>query len=533
MHTSKINQESKPVRKLIVLGGGSAGWMSAAFLNHALGKQVQVCLVESPTIGRIGVGEATLPTIKEDFFDFLGIPESEWMPACKATFKMGIKFMNWLKSPEEGGDKYYHCFGEIPSIGEVPLSHILYKKWAEEGGVALDKSCYTSPHYCERHLAPKMSDGRKVEHYAYHIDAQLVADFLRDRSVERGVEHIYDNIVHVHLNEEGNIGWLVGENGDKYEAEMYVDCTGFTGALLGKALGEPWIDFNDTLLTDSAVAINIPGNPKAEQIRPYTSATGMKHGWLWETPLFGRTGNGYVYSSQFVSQEDAEAELRQHFGERAEGRDVRHIRFRTGRRRRSWVKNCVGIGLASSFLEPLESTGLYFVYAALHQFIRHFPSGDVNPVHRKAFNERVSYMVEDVKDFIIMHFITAGRKDTPFWRAAKEVKIPDSLQEILDKQKAGLPIKMSYHGNKSLYSTFESSFDRFWTNSNYQAVLAGVNYLPDEILPILNLRPDLMQKGELQLEKIRKEVRHRLASLPTHYDFLKGIHQPKEVEQVS
>lgn len=520
------NEDDPRLRKLTIVGGGSSGWISAAYLCRALGPGVAITLIESPTIGRIGVGEATIPTIKEGLFDFLGISEEEWMAECKATYKLGIRYQNWKRPASQGGDHYYHNFGEMPSVKGVPLSHIWMYKHDQRGpGRPLDYACYHASPICDVRKSPRNRDGTKALHYAYHFDALQIADYLRRWSCARGVTYIEDDIVHTELDEDGNIKSLRGASGRSYEADLYLDCTGFAGLLIEKALGEPKLTFHDCLLTDRAVAINIPEAPEEEGIRPYTTASAFSSGWTWEIPLYDRSGNGYVYSSAFQSPEDAERELRAWFGERAEGLEARHIRFVSGRRRRSWVKNCISLGLASSFLEPLESTGLYFVYAALYQLVSCFPNKHIDSALRDRFNERVAYMVDDVRDFIVLHFCTSPRTDTPYWRANQhELKLPDTLKEILALQKAGVPIRKSYHANETLYSSFEAGFDRFWTNSNFQSIFAGVGYLPSQPMPLLRHRPDILDEAERVFHDIQSTTAQLMAELPSQHEYLTALY---------
>lgn len=518
---SNLNGDNR-IRKIMIIGGGSSGMMAAAYLTRALRGNVDITLVESRRLGRIGVGEATIPTIKTELFDLLGIPEHEWMPKVQASFKLGIRYANWRLAPEDGGDHYYHSFGEMPSVDGVPASHLWHYKRSKRGyKLPMDYACYSAPAICDQNLSPRYLDGTLAAYYAYHFDALLVAEFLRDWAKERGLNHIYDDLTHADLDEDGNIARVHSGSGKVYEADLFIDCSGFAGFLIDKALGEPVIDFGKSLLTDSAVAINIPNDPEKDGIRPYSSASAMKAGWMWEIPLVNRSGNGYVYSSDFISADQAEAEIRAHFGDKVKGLDARHIRFRSYRRRRSWVKNVVSLGLASSFLEPLESTGLYFVYAALYQLVENFPGKHIHPAIRNKFNERVSYMVDDVKDFIIMHFCTSPRTDTAYWLANKhDLEIPDSLQKILDLQRAGLPIRKSYLSNQDTYNAFEASFDRFWTNSNYQSILMNVDYLPEQVMPLLDLRPDIVEKADEVFRNIEVQTRLYTATLPSQYDYL-------------
>ncbi len=518
---------SQKIENIIIVGGGSAGWMSASYLAKALNFDVAITVIDSEKIGRIGVGEATVPTIKSEFFDKLGLTEAEWMPHCQGTYKLGIRFADWKTPPTQGGDYYYHNFGEMPTVNDIPLTHIWMKKHLEENfDTPMAYACYQSVAACDLNKSPNFMDGTQVQHYAYHFDALALADFLRKWCLARGVKHISEELTHAELDDEGNIAAVVGKSGEKYYADLFVDCSGFAGFLIEKTLQEPIVEFSDSLLTDRAVALQIAQDPEKEGIRPYTSATALNAGWLWEIPLFKRAGTGYVYSSQFISDDEAESEIRGFFGEKSKNVEARFIKFQSRRRRRSWVKNCVSIGLASSFLEPLESTGLYFVYAALYQLVNNFPNKQILPTIRDQFNEKIRYMVEDVKEFIIMHFKTAMREDTPFWRANRyETKMPESLQLTLERHKAGLPIRKSYLSNGDLYASFESQFDNFWTNSNYQCILCGVGLLPESNYPLLNYRRDIMEQGEKLFKEIASSSKKLAESLPTQYQYLQQLYQ--------
>jgi tryptophan halogenase len=521
-----MHHNNEKIKNIIIVGGGSSGWMAASYISKSLNFNCDITVIESETIGRIGVGEATVPTIKTEFFDRLGLAEKDWMKHCNATYKMGVKFTDWKKSPEEGGGLYYHNFGEIPSFDDVPLTHIWIKKYLEEDyKVPMDYACFSSLLACDQNKSPNQMDGTQVQHYAYHFDALLLANFLKSWSIARGVKNIIDDLATADLDEQGNITHVVSTSGKKYAADLFIDCSGFAGFLIEKVLKEPIVTYGESLLTDRAVAMNIPETPEIDGIRPYTTSLAMKAGWMWQIPLFNRSGNGYVYSSQFISDEDAEREMRAYFGKKADNVNARFVKFQSRRRQRSWVNNCVSIGLASSFLEPLESTGIYFIYAALYQLMKHFPSKNIEPVLRDKFNKKVSYMVEDVKDFIVMHFKTALREDTQFWLANKyETKTPDSLQLILDRQKAGIPIRKSHQGDSQLYSSFAARFENFWTNSSYQCIFAGVDYLPNHSMPILNYRDDIMEQGNAALKQIAKDSQRLNDILPTQYDYLKQLY---------
>ena len=520
-----MNTQDK-IQDILIIGGGTAGWMAACYLSASLNFKVNITVIESPNIPKIGVGEATVPTIKTEFFDRLGVTERDWMVKCQATYKLGIKYSNWKKSPKEGGDHYYHNFGEIPAIEEIPLTHIWIKKRLEENyPTPMDYACFSAVRACDLNKAPKFFDGATVQHYAYQFDALLVAEYLKNWAVKHGITYVLDNLTHAEQDEQGNIKCVVGENGKKYYADLFIDCSGFAGFLIEKTLHEPIVPFNESLLTDRAISINIPENHEVTGLRPYTSATALSAGWVWEIPLFNRTGNGYVYSSQFISDEEAEREVRAFLGKKAENVSSRVIHFQSRRRRNSWVKNCVSIGLASSFLEPLESSTIYFIYAALYQLVRNFPHKQINPVLRDKFNSKVRFMVEDIKDFIVMHFKTCQREDSFFWRANRyDTKIPESLQLILDRQKAGIPIRQSDQNDAQLYSSFAARFDNFWNNSSYQCIFTGVNWMPETSLAILQYRDDIMQKGNAILKEIEQKSKHYAKELPTQYEYLQKLY---------
>lgn len=391
-------------------------------------------------------------------------------------------------------------------------------------------ACFNSIFAFDEKRSPKFYDGTQVQHYAYHFDALQLANFLKIWATERGITHVIDKLVRAEQDDQGNITCVVSESGKKYYADLFIDCSGFGGFLIDKVLNEPIVSFGDSLLTDRAIAINLPDDPTQNGIRPYTTATALSAGWMWEIPLYHRSGNGYVYSSQFISDDEAERELRQFFGKSAEKKDLRFIKFQSRRHRRAWINNCVAIGLSSSFLEPLESSTIYFIYAALYQLIKNFPNKKIDPILRDKFNAKVNFMVEDNKDFIVMHFKTAQRADTPFWLANKyETHLPESLKIILDRHQSGLPIKTPVVTNKCLYPTFKSLFENFWTNTNYQCILCGVGYLPHNSYPLLNSREDIMQKGNEILQNIEREAERLKTSLPGHYEYLEFLYKKSTI----
>jgi len=403
---------------VIIVGGGTAGWMTAAYLTRAFADDVSVVLVESPEIGRVGVGEATFSSIKA-FFDFLGLAELDWMPFCDATYKMGIRFEGW----NADGRNFYHPFERASSADGIPLAEWWLRN--RESLSAYDYSCFVTPTVCDRKRSPRHLDGRvfdeRVQHlfddeadrdplsvadadgtypYAYHFDAHKLASFMADYARERGAVRIEDLVVDVSLGSDGSIESLTTADHGQLAADLYIDCTGFRGLLINQALEEPFESFAESLLCDSAIAMRVPHQHR-DEINPYTTATALSAGWVWDIPLFSRTGTGYVYSSEFLAPAEAESELRVHLGERASGAECSHIPMRVGRNRNSWVKNCVAIGLSSGFVEPLESTGIFFIQHGIEELINHFPQPDVaaEPA-RTAYNRAINDCIDGVRDFL-------------------------------------------------------------------------------------------------------------------------------------
>ncbi|MCC5661235.1 tryptophan 7-halogenase [Nostoc sp. XA010] len=525
-----MNSNNK-IQNIIIVGGGTTGWMAASYLTKTLQGSVNITLIESDRIPTVGVGEATVPSIRTDFFDFLGLSESEWMPECTATFKIGIKYVNWAYPPSvTKNNTFFHIFGEAKECDGVPLTHYWLKKRLNGYERPMAHSCYPSQGLCEQYKSPKFLDGRASVDYAYHFDAGLVAQYLTKWATKQGVVRVVDQVVDVALDDTGAISSLKTEKGNTYTADLYLDCSGFRGLLINEALKEPFLPYSDNLLCDSAVATALSTDDNDNNFRPYTTATALSSGWVWEIPQYGRLGTGYVYSQNFISPEQAEQEFRAFHGIKDKDVPIKHLKMRVGRTKRAWVKNCVSLGLSSGFIEPLESTGIYFIYAALKQLTRYFPDKSMNPALSNKFNERIAYMIDDVRDFIVLHYCTTSREDTPFWKANKfDLKIPESLQNLLDIYRAGAPINTPYTDEFGYNRNFDAGFDRFWTNSNYLAILAGVNYLPDSVLPILNHKLDSIEKAEITFRSVEAITENLLEELPSHYAYIKNLHKGEEL----
>ena len=508
--------------RVVIVGGGTAGWMTAAYLKAAFGGRVSVTLVESGKISTIGVGEATFSDIRH-FFEFLNLKEQDWMPACNATYKLGIRFENWRNK----GHHFFQPFEQIKQVAGFPLTDW----WLHAGPTTrFDRDCFVMPALCEAGRSPRSLDGTLVdqefvegselngmtmsEHqgktqfpYAYQFEASLLAKFLTKYGTDRGVRHIVDDVVDVRLDERGWIDHVLSKEHGELHGDLFVDCTGFRGVLINQALEVPFQSYQDTLPNDSAVALQVPLDMKKRGITPCTVATAQDNGWIWTIPLFGRIGTGYVYARDYLSPDEAERTLREFVGPAAADVSANHIRMRIGRSAQSWKNNCVAIGLSSGFVEPLESTGIFFIHHAIEQLVKSFPGADWNPKLREMYNSAVAHVMDGVREFLVVHYRAAKRDDTQYWRDTKTRPIPDGLGERMELWKTQLPaaetIYPYYHGLPP-YS--------------YMCILLGVGGLELRPSPALRLADETVAQKEFT--QIRDKVRYLGETLPSHYQCL-------------
>ncbi|WP_078504249.1 tryptophan halogenase family protein [Streptomyces viridochromogenes] len=513
--------------KVVIVGGGTSGWMTAAYLRAALGDSIDVTLVESRRIKTIGVGEATFSTVRH-FFDYLGLPETEWMPKCNATYKLGIRFENWRHQ----GHYFYHPFERLRVVDGFPLTDWWLQKKPSD---RFDQDVFLMSAICDAERSPRYLDGRLFEQdfveqreggelerttlaeqntqfpYAYQFDASLLADFLTEYATERGARHIEDDVLEVVRDERGWISHLrTREHGD-IAGDLFIDCTGFRGMLLNQALEEPFISYQDTLPNDSAVALRVPVDMEVKGLRPCTTATAQEAGWIWTIPLFGRIGTGYVYAGDYITPDEAERTLREFVGPEADELEANHIRMRVGRSRNSWVNNCVAIGLSSGFVEPLESTGIFFIQHGIEELVKHFPDATWDPRLRDAYNQAVANVMDGVREFLVLHYRCAARSDNAYWRDAKTRAIPDGLAARLEAWQAKLPTQETvfphYHG-------FESY--------SYLSMLLGLGGLDLKPAGALALMDDTRVTKEFQL--IKDQARELVQRLPSQYEYLAQMH---------
>ncbi len=416
--------------RLAIVGGGTAGWMAANLLAQRWQNlPVQIVLIESPDIGTIGVGEGSTPTLKR-FFEMLGIAEAEWMPVCHATYKLNIRFSGW--SPGSGVADYGH-----PFLTQVDVhTEEAFTRNCGNRRLGLDVPTRPDDFFLNGVLA---ANGKapiapanfpfRLE-YGYHFDSGLLGGFLRDRATAAGVRHLARRVVEVIPADNGDIAALMTDQGELVEADFFIDCSGFTALLMQGALGVPFRSFRSNLFNDAAVVLPSP----ATAIPPVeTRASALSNGWAWSIPLTNRVGNGYVYSSDFLSADKAEAELRAHLGLTEADASARHLKFRVGQLERHWERNCVAIGLAQGFIEPLEATALHLVLNTVEQFMNAFESGGFTARHRDTFNETITDRIERVRDYIVAHYKLNTRSDTDYWRVNREnAELSSNLEQILD-----------------------------------------------------------------------------------------------------
>ncbi|MEP7013024.1 MAG: tryptophan halogenase family protein [Acidobacteriota bacterium] len=524
---------SEPIRSVLIVGGGTSGWMTASYLAKALKGTASITLIESDRIHKIGVGEATVPNLQRVFFDYLDIPEEEWMPFVNGSFKLGIKYIDWADNPVPGApEHFYHFFGGIPTCEGIPLQQYWLRKVKAGFDVPLHYACYADGWLADAKKSPRSFDGSREMYYAWHFDAHLVAEFLKKWAIARQVRHVVGDVVDVNLDPEtGFIRSVKMASGAVLGADLFIDCSGFRSVLMNQALKEPFLDSSPQLLCDRAVASAIPHDDDALGVEPFTSSIAMKHGWTWKIPLRGRFGSGYVYSSRFATEDQATEEFRALWG-LPETHPLNQIKFRSGRNQRSWVKNCVGIGLSSCFLEPLESSGIYFIYAAIYQLVKHFPDRSFDPRLANHFNEAIAQMFDNSRDFVQCHYFLSRRDDTAFWRANQnDLQKSDSILETIETYKAGLPVGtvLAGAGIDHYYNDFDYEFRNFWPNSSYYCILTGMGILPERVLPLVEHNSRAIENAEKMFGDIKRRADRLMVTLPSTVDYLNRLHSPVAV----
>jgi tryptophan 7-halogenase len=494
------------VRRIVIAGGGTAGWMTAVALSHAFSRRpLQITLVESADIGTVGVGEATIPALHY-FLSTFGIDQREFIAESKGTFKLGIEFVDW----GDIGRKYIHPFAPYGRDLSNIFFHQLWLKHARAQAargttlriddyniccVAAERGRFKHPVSGEPGLAGTLR-------YAFHFDASLFAKYLRRLSEAKGVQRTEGKIVSVRQHSgTGHIESLILDDGRRIEGDLFVDCTGQRALLIGETLGSGFEDWSRWLPCDSAIAV-----PSAHVVPPvpYTRSSAEAAGWRWRIPLQHRMGNGYVYSSAYIDHQEAERRLLASL----EGEPLaapRRIPFRTGRRKEFWIGNCVAVGLAAGFLEPLESTSIHLIQTAVLKLLALFPDSNFEQTEIDAFNRHTVGEYERIRDFLILHYKVTQRTDTSFWRYCSAMAVPDALSEVMELFEAS--------GRMFI------SADHLFTGPSWLSVMVGQGLSPRRYDPLVDTIPD----AELQahMDRVRADIDRAVATMPEHMAYVR------------
>ncbi|MBT8141743.1 MAG: tryptophan 7-halogenase [Gammaproteobacteria bacterium] len=490
----------KQIKKILIVGGGSAGWMTAAALSNALRGGCEIQLVESASIGTIGVGEATIPPIKL-FNQSLGLEENEFVSKTMGSFKLGIQFVDWGKK----GTRYFHPFGTYGvDFDAIPIHQHWLKAKKEKQVENLDDYCMAWAAAVRGKFHPPSRDHSKIQStfdYAYHFDTGMYSRYLRQYAEARGVVRIEGKVVNTTLDtESGYIQSIKLEQGKSLEADFFIDCSGFRGLLIEGALQTGYENWTHWLPCDRAVTV---GSEQAEDIIPYTRATAKTAGWQWRIPLQHRTGNGHVYCSEHMSDDEATSVLLNDIDTKKTC-DPFVLRFSTGRRKKFWNKNCVAIGLSAGFLEPLESTGLHLIQTAIRRLIALFPESKNNGLAEQEFNRITIKEYETTRDFLILHYKATQRDDSEFWNYVRNMQIPESLQYKMDHfQTSGRLV---------------SDGVELFANPSWLAVYLGQHHWPQHYDPKLDLNPN--KDALYNLQHLRELMAKVAASMPSHAEYI-------------
>ena len=466
-------------KHIVILGGGTAGWMAAnLFVRKWTSGQVRVSLVESPDIGIIGVGEGSTPTLKR-FFEMLDVAESEWMPRCNATYKVNIRFSGW--SPQSGIGDYSHPFvSQVDSLTRKAFTvNCLTRRLGLEVHTRPD-DFFVNGVLARQGKGPQAAETFPfVMEYGYHFDSGLLGEYLAELAVSRGAEHIQTRIVDVEKHADGNVAALLGDEGERIAGDFFVDCTGFASVLMQKNLGVPFESFKSNLFNDSAVVMPTAAG---DSMPVETVSHAMSSGWCWKIPLTNRFGNGYVYGSDFISDDSAEIELRTFLGKLESDEETRHLKMRVGQLGKHWEKNCIGLGLSQGFIEPLEATALLLVQVAIELFISSYEKGNFSAQYRDEFNSKVHDRFERVRDYIVAHYKLNTRSDSEYWKANREnMELSDSLRHILD---------VWYRRGDLTKEIQRQNIESHFGAMSWHCLLAGYGAFPP-------LAPEQPQRGDL------------------------------------
>ena len=486
------------IRRIVVVGGGSAGWMTATALATGLrGRDITVEVVESEEIGTVGVGEATFPSIR-NYNRMVGIDEAEFLRATEGSYKLGIQFRDWRVV----GEDYFHTFGDL---GQLDDAHSLWGQHRRLGLTeSLGQQCLPTV-MAQRGRFVIPGEEAPPYKYAYHFDATLYAAFLRQLALRRGARHVPGRIVEVQRRPDGDVAALVLADGRQVDADLFIDCSGFASLLLGRALQEPFVDFSHWLPVDGAWAC--PCERVGEELAPYTRATALEGGWAWRIPLRSRTGHGHVFASRFIDPDRAREQLLAQL-DGAPLAEPRLLRFTTGHRQRFWVNNVIAIGLSSGFLEPLESTSIYLIQDGISRLMTMLTEGrPLDEDARLPFNEGSVRRFARIRDFIILHYCLTQRRDGELWRHVATMALPETLAYRLELWRR--------YGVLQEYE--EEGFDA----TSWLAVHAGMAHWPERLDPVVTEVP--AERALQALQGRRRAIDAMVERMPRHERTLREV----------
>ncbi len=486
------------VKRVVIFGGGTAGWMTATALAKTLGRHVAIDLLESDAIGIVGVGEATIPTIHW-FNELIGLDEAKFVAATKASFKLGIEFVDWTRP----GHRYFHPFGQYGvDLGPVPFHHRWLKAQAEGATQPLSAYSLATALAADNRFSKPTAESRSILStlgYAYHFDAALYAAHLRGIAEASGVTRHEGKLATVEQDPQtGFVTSITTERGDMLAGDLFIDCSGFRALLIGDTMGAAFEDWSHWLPCDRAVAVPCA---RVTETTPYTRSTARSAGWQWRIPLQHRTGNGYVYSSSFLSDDEAAATLLGNLdGEPLA--DPRFLRFKAGFRRNAWTKNVVAIGLSSGFLEPLESTSIHLIQSGIAKLITLFPDRDCDPGLAHQFNRTFGRDMDGIKDFLILHYHATQGRDDPLWAYVRHMPLPDTLKEREEQYRRSGRLMLGG--------------DELFRDASWLAVLNGQEICATGFSPLAEtLDADINRR---QLDQIADVIVRAVPTLPKHDD---------------
>jgi len=496
-----MNEAERPVRTIVIVGGGTAGWMAAAPLAQRMGGACRIVLVESPEIGTIGVGEATLPTIRA-FNRSLGLDGADFVKRTQGSFKLGIDFQDWGRV----GNRFFHGFGDFGPAIENRSAFAWWLRLASLGTMPSYQEWSVSTQMAYRHrFTPPQGEQPSAHNafsFAYHFDAGLYAAYLREYAMARGAQRIEGRVTEVELRpEDGFVAALKLKDGRRIEGDLFIDASGFRGLLINDAMQVPFEDWSNWLPCDSALAVP---SARTEPLAPYTRSTAKRCGWQWRIPLQHRTGNGHVYCSEFMNDDEA-AEILLKGLDSAPLDGPRQLRFTTGRRKQHWVRNVVAVGLSAGFLEPLESTSIQLIVDAVGRLIQFFPDRDFAPALATEFNRHMAQQYESVRDFIILHYKLNHRDDSEFWRYLAAMPIPDQLAHQIELFRST--------GHVAIYDR-DSFAEPSWIS-----LLMGLGCKPERVDPATALIDERALRTHF--ERVRQAVSSVVADMPDHAEYIR------------